>query len=248
MMEKKIHVAVLFSGGKDSTLALYDSLQKGMEVRYLVSMFSKNPESYMFHYPNMSMAIMQSLSMGLRLVTKKTAGEKEKELEDLKNVLESIKAEVDGIVVGAIASKYQKERVQRICRSLGLKMIAPLWGKRPETIWKRLIDAGFEVMITSVSADGLGKEWLGKVIDKKSLAKLKMAAKKHRLHLAGEGGEFETLVLNGPIFKRRLEVTDSEIQWNGESGRFIIKDAKLKGGASFVAEPIQSDAASSVAG
>lgn len=224
-------VAVLFSGGKDSALALYDSLQKGMEVRYLVSIFSKNPDSYMFHYPNMSMAIIQSLSLGIRLVTKKTEGEKEKELEDLKNVLESIKGEVEGIVVGAIASKYQKERVSRICKSLGLKMVAPLWGKRPETLWKRLLDGGFEVMITSVSADGLGKEWLGKVIDKKDLEKLKKIAKKRKIHLSGEGGEFETLVLNGPIFKRRLKITSSEIEWDSEtdSGRFLIKDAKLEG-------------------
>jgi diphthine-ammonia ligase len=231
-----MRVAVLFSGGKDSALALYDSIQKGMEVKYLVSIFSKNPESYMFHYPNMSMAIMLSLSCGIRLVTKKTGGEKEKELEDLKSVLVSLK-DIDGVVVGAIASKYQKDRVSKICKSLGLKMVAPLWGKRPETIWKRLLDSGFEVMITSVSADGLGKEWLGKVIDRPALEKLKKVAKKHRLHLAGEGGEFETLVLNGPIFKRKLEVTDSEIQWDGESGKFLIKDAKLKGGPSGVQGP-----------
>jgi diphthine-ammonia ligase len=222
-------VAVLFSGGKDSTLALYDSLKKGMDVKYLVSIFSRNPESYMFHYPNMSMAIIQSLSIGIRLVTKKTEGEKEKELEDLKKVLESLKGEVEGVVVGAIASKYQKERVQKICKSLGLKMIAPLWGKKPELLWKRLLDEGFEVMITSVSAGGLGKEWLGRVIDRKGLEKLKKVAKKHRIHLSGEGGEFETLVLNGPIFKRRLEVTQSEVQWDGDSGRFVIKDAKLQG-------------------
>lgn len=244
----KIRVAVLFSGGKDSTLALYDSLQKKMEVRYLVSIFSKNPESYMFHYPNMSMAIMQSLSIGIRLVTKKTEGKKEKELEDLKNVLESLKGEIEGVVVGAIASKYQKDRVSKICKSLKLKMIAPLWGKKPELLWKRILDAGFEVMITSVSADGLGKEWLGKVIDKKNLEKLKKVARKHKIHLSGEGGEFETLVLNGPIFKRRLKIISSEIEWDGDSGRFVIKDAKLKDGASFVAEPIQSDAASSAAG
>jgi len=224
-------VAVLFSGGKDSTLALYDCLQKGMEVRYLVSIFSQNPESYMFHYPNMSMAIMLSLSAGIKLVTKKTEGEKEKELEDLKKVLESIKDEVDGIVVGAIASRYQKERIQKVCKSLGLKMVAPLWGKRPEVLWKRILDEGFEVMITSVSADGLGKEWLGKVIDKKGLEKLKKVAGKRKIHLSGEGGEFETLVINGPIFKRKLEITSSEIEWDRktDSGRFVIKDAKLEG-------------------
>jgi len=231
-------VAVLFSGGKDSVLALHDSLQKGMEVKYLVSMFSSNPESYMFHYPNMSMAIMQSLSIGIRLVTKKTEGEKEKELEDLKNVLDSLKNEIDGVVVGAIASRYQKERVQKICKSLRLRLIAPLWGKRPEQLWKRILDEGFEVIITSVSADGLGKEWLGKAIDKKALEKLKKIARKHKIHLSGEGGEFETLVLNGPIFRSRLEILSSGIEWDGESGRFMIKDAKLKGsGASGASEP-----------
>jgi diphthine-ammonia ligase len=238
-MAEKIRVAVLFSGGKDSTLALYDSLQKGMDVKYLVSMISSNPESYMFHYPNMSMAIIQSLSMGIRLVTKKTEGEKEKELEDLRKVLESLKGEVEGIVIGAIASKYQKERVQKVCKSLGLKMVAPLWGKKPELLWKKLLDSGFEVMITSVSADGLGKEWLGKVIDKPALEKLKKVAKKHKIHLSGEGGEFETLVLNGPIFKRRLEVTSSEVQWEGDTGRFVIKDARLQGAGAASSSPAE---------
>jgi ABC transporter with metal-binding/Fe-S-binding domain ATP-binding protein len=224
-----MRTVALFSGGKDSVLALHDSLQKGMEVKYLVSMLSSNPESYMFHYPNMSMAIMQSLSIGIRLVTKKTEGEKEKELEDLKNVLESLKNEIDGVVVGAIASRYQKERVQKICKSLRLRLIAPLWGKKPEQLWKRILDEGFEVIITSVSADGLGKEWLGKVIDRKALENLKKIARKHKIHLSGEGGEFETLVLNGPIFRSRLEILSSGIEWDGESGRFVIKDAKLKG-------------------
>jgi diphthamide synthase (EF-2-diphthine--ammonia ligase) len=159
-MAEKIRVAVLFSGGKDSTLALYDSLQKGMDVKYLVSMISSNPESYMFHYPNMSMA-------------------------------------------------------------------------------KKLLDSGFEVMITSVSADGLGKEWLGKVIDKPALEKLKKVAKKHKIHLSGEGGEFETLVLNGPIFKRRLEVTSSEVQWEGDTGRFVIKDARLQGAGAASSSPAE---------
>jgi len=222
-------VAVLFSGGKDSVLALHDSLNKGHEVKYLVSIFSENPESYMFHYPNINMAIMLSLSMGIKLVTKRTEGEKEKELGDLKKVLESLKGEVEGIVVGAIASRYQKERVQKICRSLRLKLIAPLWGKKPEMLWKRILDEGFEVIITSVSAEGLGKEWLGKVIDKEALEKLKKVCRKHKIHLSGEGGEFETLVLNGPIFKSRLEIISSGIEWDGESGRFVIKDAKLKG-------------------
>ncbi|MEM5812568.1 MAG: TIGR00289 family protein [Candidatus Aenigmatarchaeota archaeon] len=228
-MTKKPKVAVLFSGGKDSTLALYDSMKRGYDVRYLVSIFSDNPDSYMFHYPNINMAVMLSISIGIRVVTKRTEGEKEREIEDLKGVLESIRNEIDGVVVGAIASRYQKERIQRVCKSLKLRMFAPLWGKKPETLWKRILDEGFEVIITSVSAEGLRREWLGRVIDKSSFLELKRLSKRYGFHLSGEGGEFETLVINGPIFSKRLEITQSETEWDEESssGRFVIKDARL---------------------
>lgn len=222
-----MNAVVLFSGGKDSTLALYKAMDSGVRVKYLVSMFSQNPESYMFHYPNIRLVKLQAESLGIPLLTGTTKGRKEEELKDLKRLIGSVRNEVDMVIAGALASQYQKERIERICKDLGLKLSAPLWGKDPKTLWNEILKLGFKVMITSVSCEGLNRSWLGKVIDRKSLDRLEALSKKYSFHLGGEGGEFETLVVDGPIFKKNIYISDSGVVWKGDSGSFVVKRAKL---------------------
>lgn len=222
-------IAALFSGAKDSTFAIYKAIQMGHEVRYLVSLVSENPESYMFHHPNVEWTRLQSESMGIPIVTKKTAGEKEKELEDLKRVLREIKPGIEGIVSGALASQYQKSRIDDVCQKLGLKSIAPLWGARPEEHWNNILKSGFEIIITAVACEGLGREWLSRRIDNKALQELKILSDKHGFNLAGEGGEFETFVLDGPIFKKKLRIIEADGVWKGDSGFYLIKKLDLIG-------------------
>ncbi|MBL7206724.1 MAG: TIGR00289 family protein [Candidatus Aenigmarchaeota archaeon] len=219
-------LAALFSGGKDSAYAVWKAINAGHEVKYLISMISENPDSYMFHYPNVELTLIQSMASGIRLVTKGTKGIKEKELDDLETVLKDMK-DIDGIIAGALASKYQKERVEKICKKLGLKLFSPAWGSDPEKYWKELLDNGFKVMITKVACDGLGKEWLGKIIDEKSLEELKKLAKKYRFHLAFEGGEAESFALDTPFFKKKIKITEGKIQWYGDSGIYKIEKIKL---------------------
>jgi len=218
--------AVLFSGGKDSTLALHLAMKEGHDIVCLLSMIPESKESYMFHHPNAEFTIVQAESMGIPIITKKTKGEKEKELKDLENLIGSVKGEVGCIVSGAIASEYQKSRIEKICKKLGLKSVTPLWHKDPEEVWKTALDEGFEIMIAAVACDGLGKDWLGKTIDRKSLSELKKLSEKHRFHLGGEGGEFETFVLDGPVFKRPLEVRKGRAEWDSKtkSGYFVIEE------------------------
>ncbi|RLJ03180.1 MAG: TIGR00289 family protein [Candidatus Aenigmatarchaeota archaeon] len=216
--------AALFSGGKDSTYTLYLALRNGYEVTYLISMISENVESYMYHTPNMHLVELLAESIGIKLVKGWTRGEKEKEVDDLRAVLE--KLGVEGVVVGAIASKYQKERVERVCETLGLKMYAPLWGVNVDDYMEDLVKR-FEVMITAVGAEGLGREWLGRILDKDALEELKKLREIYGIHIAGEGGEYETLVLNGPIFRKRLVVEDYDVVWEGNSGYLKIKKAVL---------------------
>jgi predicted ATP pyrophosphatase (TIGR00289 family) len=222
-----MNTAVLFSGGKDSTLALYKVLQMGWNVKYLVSVISSNPESYMFHYPNIELTKLQAKAIGIPIITKVSKGEKKKELKDLKKVLASIKPEIDGIVSGTVESRYQKNRVDIICKKLGLKSIAPLWHKPPACLWKEVLDLGFEVIITAVAAEGLDKEWLGKKIDLKVLKKLKDLNKQYGIHLTGEGGEFETMVLDGPIFKKKLKIIKARKEWNGINGIYRIIECNM---------------------
>lgn len=222
-----MRLAALFSGGKDSTFSIYLAKQEGHEVKYLGTVISENPDSFMYHTPNIGMAFLQSQCLGIQLVSVKSSGEKEKEVGDLKSLLKGL--QVDGVLAGAIASKYQYGRVKKVCDELSLKVVTPLWGMNQEELVKKMIESGFEIIITAVAAEGLGRSWLGRKIDSKALKELKELNKKHGINIAGEGGEYESLVLDCPLFKKRIEVTDSEEVWDEKtgSGKLIIKDAKL---------------------
>ncbi|NYB52865.1 MAG: TIGR00289 family protein [Methanobacteriaceae archaeon] len=221
--------AVLFSGGKDSTMAAYKAMEDGWQVEYLLSMHSANPNSYMFHVPNIHLTQLLSEAMEIPIIEQETPGEKEDELEDLKNALFELKIiGVDAIFTGAIASKYQKSRIDKICQEIGLESHAPLWHQDPEDYMREVLKLGFEVVITSVAAEGLDESWLGKVIDEDLLDELKKLHKKHGLHLAFEGGEAETLVINGPILKKKLGILKSTKVWNKDSGYLLIEDAILE--------------------
>lgn len=207
-----MNVAALFSGGKDSVFAVYWAVQQGWDVRCLVTLASSNPESYLFHTPNIRWTRLQSKTMKIPHILRKTRGEKERELHDLKAALFRAKKryKVTGILVGAIASDYQQERVNRVCEEIGLKVFAPLWHKRQDLLLQEMIECGFEILIQSVAAEGLDVRWLGRRIDQKCLADLKRLHKKLGLHVAGEGGEFESFVLDGPIFEKKLSITKSD--------------------------------------
>lgn len=223
-----MRVAVLFSGGKDSTYALYWALKEGFDVKYLVTMHSESEESYMYHVPNVHLTEFQARAVGIPLVKGFTKGEKEREVEDLKTILEGLK--IDGIVAGALASQYQKERVERVAEELGIKVFAPFWKADPEEYMRTLILQGFDVVIVGVSAYGLDERWLGRRIDEKALEDLKMLNKKYGVHIAGEGGEFETFVRDAPFFKAKVVFDETEKIWDNytASGVLIVKTAHLE--------------------
>jgi len=220
-------IAALFSGGKDSTLTLYKALKEGHEVKFLIALGSENPDSYMFQHLNMILTKLQSEACGIPLIIKETKGVKEEELKDLEDVIASVKDQVDCVSAGALASKYQYDRVAAICKKLGLKTYTPLWQMDPEKEWDQLLSSGFRVVIVKVAAGGFEKDWLGTEITKENFEKLKSLSKKHRFHLGFEGGEAETLVLDCPLFKKKLEIKDKEVVWEGDSGYLLIKEAKL---------------------
>ena len=198
-------LAILFSGGKDSTMTVYKALKEGHEVKCLISFISENPASYMFHYPNINLTKIQAECMGIPLITVPTKGEKEEELDDIKDALKLIKG-IDGVGAGALASRYQYDRVGKICKELGLQVYAPCWMEDDEKHWKEILDAGFEVIMTGIAAEGFTKKWLGRRIDLSILQELKELKRKYKIHMGLEGGEGESFVLDGPIFKKRIEI------------------------------------------
>lgn len=220
--------AVLYSGGKDSTMAVYKAIEEGYDVEYLVSMISDNPESYMFHVPNIHITELSAESMGIPLLRAKTHGIKEKELEDLKNVLEDLKAKgVEAVFAGALASQYQKSRIDELCKEIGMESKAPLWHWDPEDYMETIIRLGFEVILVSVSAEGLDETWLGRKLDMELLKEIVELHGKYGMHMAFEGGEAETLVLNGPLFQKKINILESSNVWETDSGYMVISNAEL---------------------
>ncbi len=222
-----MRVAVLYSGGKDSNYALYWALKQGFEVKYLVSMVSESEESYMYHVPNVHLTELQAKAIGIPLVKGFTSGEKEKEVEDMKAVLEGLK--VEGIVAGALASEYQKRRVDRVAKELGLRSLAPAWHRDPVDYMREIIGI-FDVVIVGTAAYGLDQSWLGRRIDEKALDELIKLHEKYKIHVAGEGGEFETFVRDAPFFKARIVFDEVEKKWDGcsYSGVLEVKMAHLE--------------------
>ncbi len=220
-----MRLVALVTGGKDSILALYRAQKMGHTIEVLATMIPKRSDSYMFHFPNIHLTDHISRALEIPLVKAETAGIKEKELDDLKNLLASL--DVDGVVSGAIMSSYQKERIGKICKELGIKSVTPLWHENPLDIMNELIDLKFKVIIVGVYAYGLDQTWLGREINTETLEKLVELNEKYQISLVGEGGEYESLVLDAPIFKKRIEIIESETSYENNSGVFIIKEAKL---------------------
>ena len=207
--------AVLFSGGKDSCYSVYWALNHGFDVKYLLTMLPQNPESYMFHYPCLGQTSKQAKSMGIKHILAKTSGEKEKELADLSKALRSL--DIDYVFTGALASSYQKYRIESLCEMLGLKPVSPFWGADQYLLFKRIILDGFEIRMVSVSAEGLGPEWVGRKLDLVALEALSQLHRKYGISIGGEGGEFETFVTNSPLFSDPVPISGEKI-WKGTSG------------------------------
>lgn len=220
--------AILFSGGKDSVMALNYAINNGDDVKYLLSIKSENDESYMFHVPNIHLTELISQAVEIPIIEVKTAGIKEEELKDLKKGFEQLKdLGIEAIYTGALFSTYQKSRIEKLADELDIQAISPYWHKDSKEYMDLVIDSGFKVIISGVFAEGLDEKWLGREIDKEALAELEKISEKTYLNLAFEGGEAETLVIDGPIFKKRIEILDADIDWHHDNGTYNIVDARL---------------------
>ena len=220
-----MRVAVLVTGGKDSALALYRALKQDFEVRHLVTMIPQREDSWMFHSVNIHLTDLFAEVVGIPLVRSETAGIKEMEIEDLKELLATL--DIEGVVSGAILSNYQKERIDRICRELGLESIAPLWHDDPMNLLKEMISLDFEAIIVGVYAYGFDESWLGRRIDSPTISDLARLNKEYQVSLVGEGGEYETLVLDASFFTKRIRLLEVEKVWEDYGGHLLVKKAEL---------------------
>jgi ABC transporter with metal-binding/Fe-S-binding domain ATP-binding protein len=223
-----MRVGVLFSGGKDSCLAL-DKSRSFHEVTCLISLISENKESYMFHVPNIEVTGRQAEAIGLPIVQRRTKGKKEEELEDLEKAIGTAKTDFDleGIVTGAVKSIYQSTRVQRICKRLGLWCFNPLWLMDEIELLNEVVNGKYDAVISGVFAFPLDEKFLGRKLDSGMIQKLERLRDEYGVSPAGEGGEIETTVIDAPFFKKRLEILDYDVSYKDYSGVFRIKDVRL---------------------
>ncbi|QIB73597.1 diphthine--ammonia ligase [Halogeometricum borinquense] len=228
----------LFSGGKDSSWAVYRALEAGLDVTRLLTVHPGD-DSYMYHVPATHLAALAAESMGIELieVTPDDLGAAEAtdsseqgdaELEPLEAALEALTAEIDlaGVTAGAVESEYQTNRIQGMCDRLEIDLFAPLWQEDPRELGEAMIDAGFEIQIIQVAAHGLDESWLGRTLDHDALEELVELNEQYGVHPLGEGGEFETFVTDGPHMSNPIEL-EYETVWEGTRGHLEITDARL---------------------
>ena len=209
----------LLSGGKDSFLSAQIALEQGYDVQAALTVI---PEEFslMFHYPNAAKAEMVASLLGVPWNTIKE--------EDFKSAIANYAMQgFKAITVGAIASEYQKTRVERLCTELGIMSFIPLWRKEQSLILKELQVRGITAMIVSVSADGFGPEDLGRIIDLGYIDELEEKNRKYGINVSGEGGEYESFVLAARGMGE-LKVIESEKVWEGSHGYLLLKEVVKK--------------------
>ena len=218
--------AVLFSGGKDSCLALHKAIQEGYSVDYLLSIVPENFDSFMFHKPYLNLLERQAEELDIDLIIMNSKGIEDNEVDDLRELILGVKDKVEIIAVGGIASSYQGNRIKKICDEFGLEFYAPLWDYKDDMVWDELFSNGFKVILTKVTCEGLGKEWLGIDINAEKFKELKKLAEKYKFRIDFEGGEAESAVLLMPEFKNEIKI---KFNIKSEGGyRHFIDDLEIK--------------------
>ncbi|MFC4406948.1 diphthine--ammonia ligase [Haloarchaeobius iranensis] len=231
----------LFSGGKDSSWALYRALAEGLPVSHLLTVHPEG-DSYMYHVPATELTALAAESIGLEHVnvspddfdaaSAEDAGEQgDTELEPLEAALTDLAADLDGglagVTAGAVESEFQTSRIQAMADRLGCEVFAPLWQEDPVELAEAMLDAGFEITILQVAAGGLDESWLGRTLDAEAFAELQELNDEHGVHVLGEGGEFETFVTDAPHMERAIEL-EYETVWEGTRGYIEVTDARLR--------------------
>jgi len=214
-----MRIAVLSSGGKDSSAAWWWAMCRGWDITAIVTVDIQDGDSHMFQVPSTNWVERQALLANVPWVNVPASGTVEDEIEELEQALS--KLEIDGIVSGALRSDFQKQRLECMCQRLNIHSFSPLWHQTSIEHLKGMVEAGFQIMLTSVSCEGLDHTWLGHVLTESSLKKLHALSKQHRFNVDGEGGEYETFVLGGPIWSRALRVEGAE-QHTASRGIFAI--------------------------
>ncbi len=214
-----------WSGGKDGCLAVYRAIQNGLDVRYLANMVTQDGQRSCSHGIRAEVIKKQAEALGIAIVQKPTTHETYEDV--FVGTIQEFKREgIEGGVFGDIDFNAHREWIERVCQKAGVTPHLPLWLNDQTKLMNEFISAGFKSVVVAVKAELLGKDVLGRFIDKEFLAYL--AGLNKGITPCGEAGEFHTLVVDGPIFKKRLEITKSEKVTRGEHNFLEILELELK--------------------
>jgi diphthine-ammonia ligase len=222
----RLTITALVSGGKDSIFSAYLADCQGWPVDELVVLRPEDPESMMYHTPNLDLVALQAASWGKRCRSVAVPGRGEAaELEGLTRALEG---ESGPVVAGAIESSYQWARLLQVAGRLGRRVFTPLWRKSPGRVVRAELEAGLDIRLVHLAAETLTPDLLGRRLDLPLLEDLERPERPGpRVHPAGEGGEYETLVVDAPFFRQRIEIDEVERDLTGSTARLTVRKAHL---------------------
>lgn len=218
-MKEKKKVFASWSGGKDSSLACYRAMKDGFEVSYLLNLLSEDGKRERAHGTRPFLLRLQSEAIGIPVIQVNASWEGYE--RKFKQAVEELKKEgVEGGIFGDIDLIAHREWVESVCKDLEIEPIIPLWGIDPEDILLEFIAEGFEAVVV---ATRIKEEWLGRKVDEAFIEELK----EFEFHLSGESGEYHTFVFDGPIFRRRIKVSELEKVYVEGTWFLDIKEGEL---------------------
>ncbi|MEM0001353.1 MAG: diphthine--ammonia ligase [Desulfurococcaceae archaeon] len=220
--------AVLFTGGKDSVFALHEAIERGIQVKALVSIIPLYKYSMLYHQPNFNGLIAQAQALSLPLETIGLINPSE-ETRALYILLSRVKRKygIDMLVTGAVKSVFQYKAFSKVSEEVGIELYAPNWGVNEEEYMARILGKNIEFMLISITSMGIPHDLLGRVFTWKDLEYLIRLSKKYGFNLSFEGGEAETYVINAPLFKYRLIVSGRKIIISEYEGYFELEKISL---------------------
>jgi uncharacterized protein (TIGR00290 family) len=225
-MRKYMKVVASWSGGKDSAFALYLASQQGHEIVNILTMMMSEDKSN-FHMIRSDILDAQADALGIPLIKRQTSNETYE--RDFKAVLSELKAKgVDGLVTGDIyeVAGHEEGWLNRVCREMGLTPIKPLWMGDTKQIYLDYIKAGFKATVVRTNLSKLGMEWLGRVLDRQFYDDI---LKLGNIDACGEGGEYHTVITDGPNFKKKIEILETQKhKLDSGFGYLEVKDFAVK--------------------